>query len=140
MELYLNDVSHEFEDDGIETYVYDIVVPSIERTVGRVEYRVESGRDLRYYGNIGYVIYVPYRGHNYAYKACLLLIALMRGKIKGLQEIMITCNPDNIASKKTILKLGFEFIETIDIENDHELFHMGETQKELYILNLSNNT
>ena len=48
MELYLMDVSHEFEDDGIETYVYDIVVPSLERTVRRCEYRVESGQDLRY--------------------------------------------------------------------------------------------
>lgn len=140
MELYLMDVSHEFEDDGIETYVYDIVVPSLERTVGRCEYRVESGQDLRYYGNIGYVIYVPYRGHHFAYKACLALIALMKGKIKGLQEIVITCNPENIASKKTIQKLGCDYVETVDIDPRHELFRMGDVQKEVYVLNLSDNT
>lgn len=139
MELLLQDVSHEFEYDGIETYVYDIVVPELERTVGRCEYRIEEGRELRYYGNIGYVIYVPYRGHNFAYKACLALIGLMKSKIKGLNEIVITCNPENIASKKTIQKLGCQYIETLDIDPDHELYHMGDVQKEVYILDLSDN-
>ena len=63
----------------------------------------------------------------------------MKDKIKGLQEIYITCNPENIASKKTILKLGCDYIETIAIANDHELFHLGDVQKELYILRLTNN-
>lgn len=139
MELYLVDVSHEFEDDGIESYVYDIVVPSMDRTVGRCEYRVEHGRELDYYGNIGYVVYVPYRGHGFAYKACLALVALMKTKIKGLEEIVITCNPDNIASKKTILKLGGTYIKTLDIDPEHEIFKMGEAQKEYYVLKLTDN-
>ena len=140
MELYLHDVSDEFEDDGIETYVYDIVSPSLKRTVGRIEYRIEEGRELDYYGNIGYVIYVPYRGHYFAYEACLLLIEIMKIKIPELQEIVITCNPDNIASKKTIQKLGCHYIKTLNIDTDHELYHQGDVQKELYILNLTDNT
>ena len=62
------------------------------------------------------------------------------GKIKGLQEIVITCNPENIASTKTIQKLGCDYIETVDIDPRHELFRMGDVQKEVYVLNLSDNT
>ena len=120
----------------VPTISYDIQVDAIDRVVGQVEYRFEKGRDLLYYGNIGYAIYPPYRGHNYAYKACLLLFKeLLKQHPEGL-EVYITCNPDNEASKKTIQKLGAYYIDTVDIASDHELYRYGETQKEVYIMNI----
>ncbi len=130
--IRLLDVSDEFDDDGIETYVFDIVVDKIERTVGRIEFRYESGRDLLYYGNIGYVIYLPYRGHNYAYHACIALRAYLYILDPSMKSCMITCNPDNTASKKTILKLGAQYVECVDVAADHELFSSGDYQKEVY--------
>ena len=86
---------------SVPTVVYDIIVEDIEYPVGRIEYRVETGKDLVYYGNIGYFINRAYRGNNYAFYACLKLLEII-----DHNEIYITCNPDNVASKRTIEKLG----------------------------------
>lgn len=114
---------------SVPTVVYDIIVKDIEYPVGRIEYRVETGKDLVYYGNIGYFINRAYRGNNYAFYACLKLLEII-----DHNEIYITCNPDNVASKRTIEKLGATFIERVDVDECHELYRYGEVQKDVYIL------
>lgn len=136
MAVELIDVTEEFDGYDVETLLFDIYVPEIKRTVGRCEFRVESGRDLWYYGNIGYVIYPPYRGHNFAYHACIVLLNIIRNTKKGLHDVIITCNPDNDASRRTIEKLGGRYHSTLDIDTDHELFRLGESQKDVFIVKL----
>ena len=133
--IELVDVSFQAHDD-VPTLLFDIYVEARERVVGRVEYRFETGRDLLYYGNIGYVVYTPYRGKGFAYRACELLFEHLRVKYPDIHEVFITCNPDNIASKKTIQKLQATFIETVDVAPDHELHYFGDTQKEIYVVYL----
>ncbi len=118
----------------VPTILFDIYVEAIDRVVGRVEYRHEEKQDLKYYGNIGYVVYVPYRGQNYAYKATKQLIEILKQRIEGLYEIYITCNPDNIPSKKTIEKLDAKYIGRTDVDKSHELYRLGDKQKDIYIL------
>ncbi len=117
----------------VPTIMYDVYVASIERIVGRVEFRFEEDQDLIYYGNIGYVIYLPYRGHSYAYQATVKLIEIISEQFDELNEVYITCNPDNEASKRTIEKLGVTFVATVDIEKEHELYRLGDKQKNVYI-------
>ncbi|QIK69669.1 GNAT family N-acetyltransferase [Erysipelothrix sp. HDW6C] len=136
MKLKLVDITDEFDHNGVETLLFDIFVPEMDRYVGRCEYRNESGRDLRFYGNIGYVIYPPYRGHGIAYHACLDLFSILKETKKGMHEVILTCNPDNIPSQKTIAKLGGQYIETVVIDADHELRTFGETMKEIYTIKL----
>lgn len=131
MEVRLIDVSDEFEDD-IPGLVYDIVVDEMKRTVGRVEYRYETGIDLLYYGHVGYVIYLPYRGHGFAQQACQKIAELLKEKHPDMKSMMITCNPDNIASKKTIENLGARYIKRVTIQVDHELYEQGDREKEIY--------
>lgn len=135
MALKLIDVSNDYELPGIEALLYDIYVPELDRVVGRCEFRNETGRDLWYYGQIGYVIYPPYRGHRFAYHACVEMFKDIKEK-KGLQEFLITCNPDNIPSKKTIKNLGGVYLTTVDIPEDHELYDLKEYQKEIYVISL----
>ena len=136
MKLYLEDVTEEYADDGILSYIYDIVVPELDRVVGRCEFRFESGQDLEYYGNIGYVIYVPYRGHHFAYHACVKMMTEVKEKHPDLNEVWITCNPDNIASKKTIERLGFEYCYLAQVNPLHELYAQGDTQKEIFKMSI----
>ena len=131
--LKLIDISDEFEIMDVESIIFDIYVPEMDRVVGRCEYRNESGRDLWFYGHIGYVIYPPYRGENFAYRACMKMFDLLY-KEKGLNEFIITCNPDNLASKKTILKMKPDYIKTVDVDKDHELYKLGDHQKEVYVV------
>ncbi len=131
MSLILNKVL--FSDDifDVPTVVYDVYDQAIDKIVGRIEYRHETGRDLTYYGNVGYLIYQKYRGQGYAYRACLALLEMLDSSI---ETVYITCNPDNIASKKTIEKLGASYIGLVDVAVDHELYKYGETQKEVYLI------
>lgn len=124
---------HEF---SVPTLVFDIYVDAMSRVVGRCEYRFEQGIDLVYYGNVGYVIYSPYRGNNYAYKACVQLLALLKERYAEMDEVYITCNPDNMPSKRTIEKLGATYLQTVDVDPKHELFRYGEVQKDVYVVYL----
>ena len=136
MKIELIDITDEYDHQGVETFLYDIFVPEMSRFVGRCEFRNETGRDLRFYGNIGYVIYPPYRGKNLAYQATLALFDILAIKKPDVHEVILTCNPDNIASQKIIRRLSGTYVETVNVDTDHELYHMGETQKEIYTVKL----
>ena len=132
MELRLLDVSDEFDFDDVPGYVFDIVVDEMERTVGRIEYRFEEGRELLYYGHVGYVIYLPYRGHGFAEKACRQLAIIIKSYHPEIMSMMITCNPDNLPSKATIENLGAVYVQRVQIDEDHELYDQGDYEKEVY--------
>lgn len=132
MELRLLDVSDEFDFEDVPGYVFDIVVDEMERTVGRIEYRFEEGRELLYYGHVGYVIYLPYRGHGFAEKACRQLAIIIKSYHPEIMSMMITCNPDNLPSKATIENLGAVYLQRVQIDEDHELYDQGDYEKEVY--------
>lgn len=91
--------------------------------------------DLLYYGgNIGYSIDEPYRGHHYAAKACKMLFEL--AKKHDLGYVIITCNPDNIASRKTCEFAGGVHIETAELPMDNDMREKGETHKCIFRFDL----
>lgn len=111
-------------------YIYLIQVQGQE--VGRITLRLGTIAQHYYAGHIGYYIEKPYRGHHYAYHACMLLKEKLLEL--GYHEVIITCNPDNIASRKTIEKLSATYLETVNIPaNIKHLFKTGETKKIIYI-------
>lgn len=110
-------------------YIYQIMVG--ENEVGTIVFREGNNEEHYYDGHIGYFIEIPYRGNHYAYQACKLLKDIIL--TLGYQRIIITCNPDNIASKKTIEKLGADYIETLPIPSHLKyLFNKGEKKKRIY--------
>lgn len=131
MKVRLIDVSDEFTDD-VPGYVFDIKVDEMDRVVGRVEYRFETGIDILYYGHVGYVIYLPYRGHRFAQKACEAMARVIKQRHPEIKSMMITCNPDNLSSKQTILNLGAVFIQRVDVDKSHELYDLGDVQKDVF--------
>ena len=91
---------------GFDPYTIFLIMVDNEE-VGRLVLRSGDEYSRYFDGHIGYTIDEDYRGHHYAYQACLLLKEYVKDK-----TLIITCDPDNIASKKTIEKLGCEYIET----------------------------
>ena len=83
---------------------------------------------MYYYGNVGYNIKESYRGHHYAYYACKILFKIAKEEF-GLNELIITCNPDNDASYKTLKRLGGKLVEIAQIPYDHELYEKGDRFK-----------
>lgn len=114
-------------------YIYAIIVD--DTLVGKVTLRCGSSEEHDIDGHVGYTIDPPYRGHHYAYQAMLLIKEI--AKEKGYLELIITCNPDNIASKKTILKLNATYIETKKIPTSmKKYFDQEEIEKQIYVLKL----
>ena len=87
--------------------------------------------ELYYAGNIGYHILQAYRGHHYAYEACLLLFEIAREEYEQT-ELIITCSPENTPSRKTLEKLNGELLEVTDVPRNHWLYRQGERVKNIY--------
>ena len=99
--------------------------------MGSCDLRIGCNQKLYYGGHIGYRIESEYRGHHYAGKACLLLFEL--AKKHGMDRLIITCNPDNIASRKTCEYAGGTLLEIAALPEDNDMrLEDGETEKCIY--------
>ena len=121
-------VSEKASFDGVPTVFYDIYVSGSNLKVGKCDLRLKNDGFMYYYGNVGYNIKEPYRGHHYAYYACKILFKIAKEEF-GLNELIITCNPDNDASYKTLKRLGGKLVEIAQIPYDHELYEKGDRFK-----------
>ena len=101
---------------------------TIELRVGNMEYLV------KYSGHIGYRVAPPFRGKRYAARSCMLLLPL--GKRHGINPLWITCNPDNLASRKTCETAGGLLVEIVDLPNDSEQYKKGDRRKCRYRFDL----
>lgn len=86
--------------------IYHLTLHGTTKKIGYI--RITYSSNITMYGNIGYEIYDRYQGHNYTYKALLLLENEMLNR--GLSSPIITVLPNNLASIRVIEKLGGEFI------------------------------
>ena len=117
--------------DGVPTVYYGIYKHGTKESVGTIDLRLIASGNMYYYGNIGYTIDKSHRGHNYAYYACKVLFKVAKEEF-NMDELIITCSPENIASYKTLQKLEGELIETVDVPKYHSLYRLGETKKHIF--------
>jgi len=120
-----------FSNNYVPSDIYGIFLHGSSMRIGECDIRLGMNEELYYAGNIGYRIYEPYRGHGYAYFAAEMLMDYARDR-HSMKELILTCSPDNIPSKKTLEKLGGELIETVDVPHWHWLYRRGETVKNIY--------
>lgn len=98
--------------------------------IGECDLRVGHNENTYYGGNIGYSINEEYRGHHYAGKACLLLFEL--AKLHNLDYLIISCDPDNVASRKTCEYAGGKLSEIAELPEGNDMRSNGETEKCIY--------
>ena len=103
--------------------------------LGVCDLRVGYNEKLYYGGHIGYEIREEYRGHHYAAKACRLLFSL--AERHGMDHLFITCNPDNVPSRKTCEALGGEFLGIAELTEDNDMRQRGEKAVRVYRFRLS---
>lgn len=120
----------------VPAYRFRMTLVGQAQEIGNIELRVgHTNHILMYAGHIGYRVAPEHRGHHYAARACRLLFPLARSH--GLDTLWITCNPDNIASRKTCEFLGAKLVEIVDLPLDTDMYLMGERQKCRYRLDIS---
>lgn len=123
--------------DRVPAYHFWMLVtpPTGERpaVVGGLSLRVGDTTDIeRHIGHVGYNVYPPARGHHFAERATRLVLPLARQH--RLRHLWITANPDNLASRRTIERLGAQLIDIIPLPDTHPLRARGETTKCRYRL------
>ena len=136
-EIYLQllrTLPNDDEKDYVPTYIFGITKVSTDVIVGELALRIGYTRGLYYAGHIGYHVDKPFRGHNYAEKACR--IAFIQAKKHNMEELSITCNPDNIPSRRTCEKLGGYLEEIVDVPPDTEVYQMGDRQKCIFLFDI----
>jgi predicted acetyltransferase len=85
-------------------------------------------------GHIGFSVDEAHRGNGYAGRAVLLLlpdVARLR-----IDTAWITTTPENAACRRTLERIGCEFVEAVDIPPYYETYRRGERTKLRYRLAL----
>ena len=86
--------------------------------IGRLSIRHELNEFLlKMGGHIGYEIRPSRRKQGYGTK--ILRLGLEKAKELGLQRVLVTCDEDNIGSKKIIEHNGGQFENSIQIDGDN---------------------
>jgi tagatose 1,6-diphosphate aldolase len=116
-------------------YVFHIMSARNGERAGEIQLRVGDTQHLSLYGgHVGYGVRPEHRGNHFAARALRLLLPLARRH--GFSELWITCNPENIASRRTCELAGAELIEIVDLPPEADMYQRGERQKCRYRLDL----
>ena len=134
LELYLAERSPaDPERDFVPAYRFEMRVDG-ERA-GSISLRAGNTRHLELYaGHIGYGVEPPFRGRRYAARACKLIFDLARRH--GMTTLWITCNPENVASRRTCELVGGELVDIVDLPAETDMYKEGERQKCRYRIRL----
>ena len=115
--------------------IWRITIHDQKQEIGQISYRDGEGRNVYYFGHIGYHIDPPYRGNHYAGRACLLLRQEIR--MSGKSTVSITCDPENEASRKTCIRLGCLWEGITDVPEDIRMKYEISPIKCRYIWHVS---
>src|SRR5215469_9068075 len=96
---------------GVPAYLFRMEGPGGDR-IRHIRLRVGWSEDvIRFAGHVGYGVEPAHRGHRYAERACRMIVPL--AKRHGMTYLWITCQPDNIPSRRTLERLGAECVGVI---------------------------
>jgi len=106
----------------VPSYHFDICSRAGER-LGECTLRLGYIRRVYYGGHIGYGIDEAHRGHHYAEEASRILFRL--AKAHGMEYIYISCDPDNLPSRRTCERLGGKLLEIAELPENNDMREHG---------------
>lgn len=115
--------------DFVPYYHFRILI--LENTdVGHINFRVGDTEHIRRAaGHIGYGIDETFRGHRLAFQACRAIAPFVR---LFYDVVLITSDPGNIASIRTIERLGARLIDEMTVPENDPHYERGSRIKKRY--------
>ena len=100
----------------VPSSLYLAIRESDDTLVGMIDIRHHINHPIlsTWGGHIGYSVISSQRGKGYAKE--MLRLSLQICKQRGIDKVLITCDENNIASRKTILANGGIYEKTIPVE------------------------
>ena len=131
IKLVLKSQDQPDEDGNLPRYGFSIIHIKDNEDIGVVYFAVDTSRRQYLRGHLSYGISPAYSGHNYAMKACKLIkhVALAH----GFKRLFIGSGYDNIASRKTIEKLGANPVTINDVPDDDVLQYHKTEKIDMYV-------
>jgi predicted acetyltransferase len=115
-------------------YRFEMRNTAAQQAMGAIDLRVGHTLHLeRYAGHIGYRVEPEHRGHHYAARSCRLLFPLALQH--GLDPLWITCDPGNLASRRTCELVGGTLVGIVSVPRNSELYLLGQYRKCRYRVN-----
>jgi predicted acetyltransferase len=119
----------------VPAYRFRMMLAGHEQEIGHIELRVgNTDHILKYAGHLGYRVEPQHQGCRFAARACRLLLPLARKH--RLETLWITCDPDNIASRRTCELAGARFVEMVELPENTGMYQRGDRLKCRYRLDL----
>ncbi|MCW5558602.1 MAG: GNAT family N-acetyltransferase [Verrucomicrobiae bacterium] len=115
---------------GFVPYFHFRIITTEGSDVGHINFRVGNTEHVRLCaGHIGFEIAEPFRGHGYAFQGCRAIAPFVRSVYNA---VTMTCDPDNMASMRTIERLGAEFIDEVAVPAHDPHYLRGSRTKRRY--------
>jgi tagatose 1,6-diphosphate aldolase len=112
---------------------FTIVRVATHDPVGLISLRLGDSEWLTHYaGQVGYAVAAEHRGHRYASRALGLLAPIALGH--GVVPLWITCDPENVASRRSCELAGAELVEIVALPPGNEMYARGDRWKCRYRL------
>ncbi len=121
--------------ESTKQFYYIIYRVSDDQKVGQCGIRMQKTEENYYLGNIEYEILPSNRGNHYAEKASRLLAKV--ALYYDVEDLIITANPENKPSIRTIENLGAHFIEVKRVLKNMRLCRSGNTVVAIYKWNIN---
>jgi len=125
----------DYENNISPRYGFSIIHIKDNKDIGVVYFALDNTRRQYLRGHLSYGVSPDYSGHNYAMKACRLIkhVALAH----GFKRLFIGSGYDNIASRKTIEKLGATPITVSDVPDDEIIQNLRTEKIDMYVWEIS---
>jgi len=129
--LVFNELKPGNDEKGYVPYYHFKIFDKNHVNVGHINFRVGETDHIKYCaGHIGYEVKEIHRGNLYAYYACTAIAPFVRQFYK---EVLLTVDPNNLASIRTIEKLGSMFIDKVSVAESEKAYKKGSIYKLRYI-------
>lgn len=105
--------------EKVTSNTYIAVRTSDNRIVGIIDLRHHIDHPILglWGGHMGYTVRPSERGKGYAKE--ILRLNLQKCKERGMDKVMLTCSPENIASEKTIIANGGVFEKAVLVDGEY---------------------